>query len=410
MFVRGALTELVKALPRQEMVNPCSRLNASDKGMSKERERKQWITGASFHQAVADGLWSGMGLNAKHNAIWVDFLPYDAHLPMGCITRSGVQVSSYPVESTASIVWAQPSADNRAIDMFLDRKVSMCLRTQCTKKAYTIDGAPDLAAALTNFTPSTRQSPSYNAADFKLCKPMADMSLPMRKEIVDKWLSPNVPANLQDAFRAMMVSHDKDYNKTGIPFELENSKRKAESPLPGVDAVTLAPGGDCPQSRAEVQAKHGDIKLKEFKDWNLLVGNDGTMFAEGGHSVECVLASECLAVASGDWVVGAEYDKAQKDGAQTRLVAGGSLGTSVGRRVSVKLAGKRVCRRLAVPTHGLPASMPINRIEAPSCWIGGWSLRARSVSGPRSRCTTPRSKPSPRRSSFCCTTWLRGVR
>ena len=314
-FVRGALPELVKVLPRHEAVNPCVKMSTGDKAnLSKERERKQWLTGPSFSNALAHGVWQGMGLNAKHVALWLDITAYDGHVPAGCILPSGVQVSAVPTEYCASIIWAQPAADNKSIEAFVEKKIMACLRQQCAKKAYEIDGAPDLAAASTTFQVGSKKMPTYSESDYKLSKPMADQSLALRKSFVDKWLAPNMPTSLKDEFRAQQVLHDMDFNKSGIAWEGDVPKRKAVDPADGAQAVVLAPQDGCPQTRADIQSAHGEIRLKEFNGWNLLVASDGAIFAECKHDVQLVLASEALAMASGEWVCGAEYDKTKKQG------------------------------------------------------------------------------------------------
>ena len=111
-WIRGALQELVRVMPRHELVNPTVRIATGDQSnLSKERERKQWVTGPSFWNAVAHSVWTGMGTNSKHIALWLDLLPYDGHLPVSCITRSGVQVTVSPTEFCASFVWANPAPD-----------------------------------------------------------------------------------------------------------------------------------------------------------------------------------------------------------------------------------------------------------------------------------------------------------
>ena len=315
-WIRGALQELVKVLPRHELVNPLVRIATGDKtNLGKERERKQWITGPSFWNAVAQGVWSGVGTNSRHIAIWLDLLPYDAHLPTSCISRSGVQVTLLPTEFCASLVWAQLSADNKAIENYVEKKVMAHLKTQCTSKAYSITGAPDLEGAALHVAGSSRTSPSYNEANFKLTKPMADHTLPLRKTVVDKWLAPGVPSSLKDEFRAMVTKHDSEFNNSGIAWVGDqDAKRKATDELAGANATTLAPHDGCPKSRAEIQTKYGDIKMKQMTGWNLLVTDNGTIFAEGLTSVQAVLASESVAMASGEWVVAGEYDKCKKQG------------------------------------------------------------------------------------------------
>lgn len=331
------------------MINPCSRLSTGDKSnLSKERERKQWMTGPSFMHALADGLWGGMQLNAKHLAVWLDTVPYDAQLAMAAIMRSGVQVTATPTEFVASVGWAQPAADNKAIVLLTEKKILSCLRAQCMKKAYSIEGAPDLSTAVNSVVVGGRLSPTYNEGDFKLTKPMADQSLPFRKSFVDKWLAPGVPNSLKDEFRALQVLHNKDFNKSGVVWEESDSKRKADGPLPGADAVKLAPSEGCPKSRADIQAAHGDIRMKEFTGWNLLVANDGKMFAEGGDQPQVVLASEPLAMTSGEWLTSTEYDKAKKQGARSWK--------SVGWHVAVR-ARSAECQHGIEPTIAMLAGM-----------------------------------------------------
>jgi hypothetical protein len=321
-WIRGAAHELVRVLPRHDLVNPLVRVATGDKTkLSKEHERKQWLTGPSFCNALAQSVWTGMGTNSSHIAVWLDLLPYDGHFPMSCISRSGDQVTLLPTEFCASLVWAQPSADNKAIDGYLDKRVMTHLKAQCMSKAYSITGAPDMGLSGTAVnSASSRTSPSYNEATSKLTKPMADNTLPLRKTLVDKWLHPGVPSSLKDEFRALVTKHDSEFNSSGIPWvgDPDPTKRKAVDELAGANATALAPHDGCPKNRAEIQTKYGDIKMKEMTGWNPLVTDDGTIFAEGGASVQAVLASEALAMASGEWVVGGEYDKGKKGGGSIR--------------------------------------------------------------------------------------------
>lgn len=319
LWVRGGLPGLVKVLPRTELVNPTVRIATGDSfNLGKERERKQWITGPSLHNALANSLWVGMGLNAKHLAIWLDVLPYDGHLPMSCVSRSGVLVAREPSEACVSIVWSSTASDNKAIEGFVDKRLRSFIRTQCTKGVYKIPGAPDITNTSVNQPVGT--SPSYNEAAFKLTKPMADQTLPLRKDFVDKWLAPGVPEALKDEFRSVLLKHDTEFNKSGVAFSGDTIKRKATESAPGENSVLLAPAQGCPQSRADVQAQHGDIRMKEFDGWNLLVAQDGTIFAECLGSVQGVLASEPLAMVSGEWVVGAEFEKSKKQGIRPGLI------------------------------------------------------------------------------------------
>jgi hypothetical protein len=211
-------------LPRSEMVVPDAKIAVGDRGnLGIAQERKQYVTGPSLYAALADGLWSGMALHARHVAVWMDIVPYDGHLVMSTLDRSGVQVSSKPTEFAASIFWAGSTSDLKTMDTFLGKKVLNHMKGLCKKGSLTIPDAPSLVD-LHLPAAGSRTSPSYNECDYKITKPVADLSLPLRKTFVDKWLAPGVPQKFKDLAQAEILKHDKEFNKSGIPWVLEDTQ------------------------------------------------------------------------------------------------------------------------------------------------------------------------------------------
>ena len=98
--------------------------------------------------------------------------------------------------------------------------------------------------------------------------------------------------------------------------------------MPEVDAATLAPRDGCPTSRDAILKKHGDLKVKEGSGWNLLVAADGTVFMEIGAVDQVISDCEPLATLSGEWLVGAEYEKANKSGSEVPKQVAGLLGVA----------------------------------------------------------------------------------
>lgn len=317
LWIRGALADFVKVVGRSEQAIPSSRLSTGDRGhLSEAQSRKQWMTGQSFYNALANGLWNGMGLNSKHTAAWIDITPYDGHLPMGCISRSGGLVCQAPSERCISLLWTQTLAESKLIESFIEKRVLAFLRAQSMTNSITISGAPDLAAATSGVINKGKTSPTYSEDDFKLCKPMADQSLPFRKTFVDKWHAPGISSALKDDFRAVMQKHGTEFNKSGIHWTGDTLKRKADEPAEGAAASTLAPQADCPKSQEEIKkTKAGELRVKEMKGFNLLVTEDGTVFVECLDGDLVVLASEQLCICNGEWLVGLESTKAKTHGA-----------------------------------------------------------------------------------------------
>ncbi len=233
LWIRGAPSEMIDVLPRFDMVDPTARLSQADRGhLSMGQERKQWCSGVPFYSKIATALWKGMELTSVDVAAWVDLLSYDHFLTSSIIRRKGSQNANEPREMCISTIWAPEPKDRAAIEAHIHKAGINQLRAACKDQRYVITAAPDLAA-LSALPGATRMRPSFDASEFKLTKPLADNTLPLRKQTVDKWLADDVPEELKCEFRTFLVRQDAVHNPCGKPCddspESANQKRKPEA-------------------------------------------------------------------------------------------------------------------------------------------------------------------------------------
>ena len=156
----------------------------SDRGnLGDAQERKQWISGTSLYAELGVALWSGMGLNAKSTAAWLDAIAYDATLPLAVVARSGVQAFSQPREMVGSFIWNCSTADKKAKGNYISRTIRNFIKSKCIAKEFTIAGAPDISEDRSGV--QARVAPTYDEKGFTLTMAMADKTLPFRKTLVD---------------------------------------------------------------------------------------------------------------------------------------------------------------------------------------------------------------------------------
>ena len=314
LFVRESLSDWVACHPRHEFVDPTVRIAFERGNLSHMRGRMQWITGDSFYGLLVRDLWEGMPTSFQEAACWFDLTGYDHFLLNTLIKRSGVQDSSAPLEMCGTIVCGYDNEDGKCVESFLQRKVLTLLRTACEEKKYVIAGAPDLSRAVGDLQ-ATHVKPSYKDTDFVITKPLADDSLPIRQEILEKWEGSGVPESIKDAFKTELVQHNTEYNKSGRSWS-DTLKRPPAEKAVGDDAVEAHPGEGDPKSFDEIQKLHSHICETNFEDdkFKLYSSTDGVTYLLA-LSDTIVPATKPLASISGEYLVGQHYDKALNDGA-----------------------------------------------------------------------------------------------
>ncbi len=317
LWVRHAPDGLVKIVPRHELVDPTWRIQTADRGnLSTPQERKQWITGVSLYTELGKALWTGMGLSPKAAAAWLDAVPYDGTLPIAVMSRSGVPETTFPREMVASFLWLGDSGRKQSMNKHLEKVVINSLKSKCMAKEYSIEGAPDISTTSTSVVP-TKMAPTYDENTFKITKPMADKSLPLRKSFVDKWSASDVPENFRDFCKAASIRHNAKYNKSAIPYSGEAGKRKAEEDAQGASVPVLKPGeGDATTIEA-IEKEHGATKSKALEanpKSKLLCADDGTLFLQTGDEDELFLAEDALHTFSGEFFIGKDLEKQKKEG------------------------------------------------------------------------------------------------
>jgi hypothetical protein len=307
---------MIKVVPRAELVDPTWAIGMANRGhLGDAQEHKQRITGTSLYAELGMALWSGMGLNAKSTAAWLDAIAYDATLPLAVVARSGVQAMCHPCEMVASFIWNGSTADKKAKENYISKTIRNYIKSKCIAKEFTIAGAPDLSEDRSGV--QARVAPTYDEKAFTLTMPMVDKTLALWKTLVDKWCCDGVPEKFKDLFKAMVIKHDAKYNKGGIPYAGEVSKRKAENEAAGEGAKTLTPEADGPKTLQEVESAHGATKTK-FLQHNpkaqLLVAEDGAIYVQTGDEPEILLSENALHTYAGEYFIGKDFDKKKKDG------------------------------------------------------------------------------------------------
>ena len=109
-----------------------------------------------------------------------------------------------------------------------------------------------------------RTQPTYDEGTFRITKPLANKSLPVRQEFVDKWTNSGVPVALQDQFRAKLHAHNSKLNPDGKAWA-DNTKRPATQAPEGADATEVQPPADGPKSIEDVMKLH-DNKAERKDD------------------------------------------------------------------------------------------------------------------------------------------------
>ena len=316
LWVREGCDDWVSVQPRADCVDPTWRLSMAERGnLGEAQQHKQYVTGLSLYSELGKALWNGMGLNPKSVAAWLEGIGYDATLSMSVLARSCVPAVHTPREMVASFIWNGDAGDKKAKEGYMTKTIRNNIKIKCKKKEYTIEGAPDISESSSSVPVS--QPPTYDERLFTLTKPMADKSLPLRKTFVDKWSGNDVPMRFKDCFKALVAKHDDKYNKAGIAWAGETSKRKAADEAKGEGAKTIVPEEGGPKSVSDIEAKHGSVKTKAL-DKNpksqLHVAADGAIFLQTGDEAELFLAEHALHTYAGEFFTGKQYEKGLKDG------------------------------------------------------------------------------------------------
>ena len=176
--------------------------------------------------------------------------------------------------------------------------------------------APNLVAEPTSTL--QRMQPTYDEGSFKITKPLANKSLPVRQEYVDKWMHPGVPVALQDQFKARVHAHNAKLNPEGKAWSATTTtKRPAAQPAEGADATEVQPPADGPKSIEDVMKLH-DNKAERKDDadgvFTHIVATDGSYYIFANKDGVAGLEVPLLTYA-GDYMVGVAYDASIKDGA-----------------------------------------------------------------------------------------------
>ena len=311
MFIRQSLSQWVTCHPRHEFVDPTARINTDRGNLSQMRERMQWITGDSFYSVLARDLWADMPVSCEDGACWIDIVGYDQNLTNTMMARTGSPDASQPREMCCTIV-SGFGQDQRQVEEFLENRIYSKLRSKCEQKTYVLTGAPDLSV----MTQSSKVfvQPTYSEDDYKLTKPLADNTLPIRATVVARWLSSGVPTSLQDKFKAELVTHNATYNTSGRQWAPEATKRPAESPALGQDAVEMPKSEDDPNMVEDITKKHKQMCEKIINSVKFMSSLNGDLYAIVSEDV-VFSKSTAIALLSGDYLVGGHYDNAINNGA-----------------------------------------------------------------------------------------------
>lgn len=313
IYVRESLQSWVACHPRHEFVDPTERIAADRGNMSQNKEYAQWITGEGFNGVLCSDIWDGMNVSSQDYAAWFELAAYDHTLASTIVTRAGNQVAHAPKEMVGSIVPNFTNEDGKLVQTFLEKRVYRKVRAACENNTYIIAGAPDLAKAVD--VKSTFLKPSYDEKDYVVTKPLADESLPVRQEVVDKWLRPVVPSSLQDTFKTEVTKHNTTHNKGGRPWA-DTLKRTTAMPA-DEEATEAKPADDDPKTMDDLTKLHPSLCEKVFDEqkFKLLSAPDGTTYI---HALEdtVVLKTLPLAHIAGEFQVGQHYDKAVNDGCE----------------------------------------------------------------------------------------------
>jgi hypothetical protein len=222
-------------------------------------ERRQWLSGVGLFRGILTALFKDMGLTKSTTCQVRDLTPYDDQLALAIIELNGpASDSSIPTLGYAAGTWKElPGALH--IAAHIQANVEATLLRLINARTYILPGfrgagqEPKIDEGL---------RPTIAEDSFKICNPRANDELPIRQAFYDQWSKNTATADL---WKELVAAHDKEFNKTGVPFKV---RRAAETPIeemPDANAITIPPDASGPTSKEALLKESTCQEVKAFK-------------------------------------------------------------------------------------------------------------------------------------------------
>ena len=271
IFTKSALVKrrgvpgLVPVFPRKSFLDWTKAIMVHDHGnMDASTERRQWLSGSGLFRGIMLALFKDLGATTSMACQVRDCTPYDDQLALAVMELrcSDVQ-GSLPRLGYVAGTW-KDILGSYAIRANMLASITEHLIRMVKSKKYMLPGFRDMGPEPKI---DEKHRPTIQEDSFKVCCPRANDELPIRQALYDQWATNPVTASL---WKDLVDGHDKEFNKSGVPFK---AKRSADVPLLEVaesNAITIAPDPACPATKEallaaskgqEVQASKGPFEF-----------------------------------------------------------------------------------------------------------------------------------------------------
>ena len=269
--------------------------------LSVSSQRKQWTTGPSVMQGIAECLWHGMNLDKDTAALWIDVFAYDISLAEMVMMTDNLP--KWPTQLVASIMWSKlgledeatptdPARKRRKTDTSEEAKLVFATNTGIAQwharrtqtKLYDLAEQRVVNVKDFRYTPTSTSAdsnsrvgeatrPVFDVSEYELLYPTAgDKSLPIRASALAKMEATLKDEKLLKEWTDVVAEHDKKHNPTKLPYDdLAPTQKKHDTPsTAGATIMTAKPKGPADKAALE-KISGGKNKVKEFQRGKLTV-------------------------------------------------------------------------------------------------------------------------------------------
>jgi len=272
---RRGVPGLLPVMPResfQDWTKPVLQLDHGN--LDHTTERRQWLSGSGLFCGILSAVFTDMGLTSSTTCPVRDHTPYDDQLALAVMEMmSPPSQASRPKLGYSAGTW-KDMPGGTLIHANLETMIAENLYKLVNMNKYTLAGFP-----------STGQEPrgdehfhrAFFEDNFKICCPRANHELPIRQSYYDQ-LGTN--AVTRTMFNNLVEEHDREFNKSGVPFK---SRRTAETPLDEVEdanAITINPDSSWPSKEVLLkESRCQEVKMAR-NPVHIIVNEAGEVFLE----------------------------------------------------------------------------------------------------------------------------------
>jgi len=314
MCTQRGVVDLTR-LQEKDFVLPTSSVTVAPGNLSQAQRRLQKFSGAPLFGKLRKALWSGMKLNPRHGAAWIDIMGYDASLATSVIADNARPSVQQPSEMVLTAVPMLSDDDNdetrKRVAKWIRAKHEREIRALIIAKSIQV---PDLVVSEWR---STVQCPVIDVTLLKVTMPTADKCLAIKQSAVDDWEKKLVVKHT--ALRDIIQAHDAKYNPSGRTHKT-TADTSASSSAGGAKSSVPSPSDDEPIDWPAEQTYDSMDAIKSEGKLVAMVGSppEYTMHASGNKIFvqaheDCVLhVSKPLFHVWGKYHTGSEVAAATK--------------------------------------------------------------------------------------------------